>query len=477
MYVVNNEITITWTLAPTGSPLLATDYDIRIVPSDLDGTYNDASIINYDAPAADRGGSLQYSFTPLAPGRWTIFLATGTGAAQTVLDEKNIWVFPTAEIGSQASTKMFGALSNPQAPPFLTTTETFLAWRSIDGVCQDPTNPNVIWVSGWIEFADSNGSIASIDYVTGDVTVYDEVLSFTDNPVGIAMNTNGRLCVLDDSPVSNDYRGFYSDAPYTTWTEFTYNGLNITNTGQVDVYYDIVTDAFFWNTGTRLATSEDGADWHEQTMDRYADNVSEISVTSQSWVIRHALIGGASVIYGGSASVGGGGERIWAADILTSELGSAPFNWQDLEGYEDIWGSGYGSDKPMAPARDLDKTKVWLLAPTNKLLIPSDTSGTTFNKADIIDISGTVTGNPYYFFTVDDFGYAYIISQDTGVWKVWESTDMETWAQSSDTRLDGYIYYSETNRNQAKFVSFFDGSGFAIIVDGGLNNVNVLVTR
>ncbi len=96
MYVINNLITVTWNLAPTGSPLTAADYDIRIVPADLSGTYTDSGIINFDPPAADRGGSLQYAFTPTVAGKYDIILSTGTGAAHTVLDQKTIWVFASS---------------------------------------------------------------------------------------------------------------------------------------------------------------------------------------------------------------------------------------------------------------------------------------------------------------------------------------------------------------------------------------------
>jgi len=95
MYIAGNEITITWILAPTDTPLAATDYDIRFVPSGLDGTYTDAAIVNYVAPTALFAGSIQYLWTPAQPGHYQIFLTCGVAAAYTIKDKKDFWVFPS----------------------------------------------------------------------------------------------------------------------------------------------------------------------------------------------------------------------------------------------------------------------------------------------------------------------------------------------------------------------------------------------
>jgi hypothetical protein len=79
MYILGNEITVSWVLAPTDSPLLASDYDISFVPSTLDGTYTDDGIINYVAPSEFYSGCLQYKFTPIADGHYRLALTTGAG--------------------------------------------------------------------------------------------------------------------------------------------------------------------------------------------------------------------------------------------------------------------------------------------------------------------------------------------------------------------------------------------------------------
>ena len=93
MYIVTNEITITWVIAPTSSPLAASDYDIKIIPSDLNGTYTDAAIINYAPPDAIYAGNFQYKFTPTSPGLFQVFLTTGTAASYQILNRKDFWIF------------------------------------------------------------------------------------------------------------------------------------------------------------------------------------------------------------------------------------------------------------------------------------------------------------------------------------------------------------------------------------------------
>lgn len=92
-FIAGNEITITWVIEPTATPLLASDYDIRYVPSGLDGTYTNDDIINYKAPTAAYPGNLQHKFTPAQPGHYQIFLTCGVAAAYLVLDKKDFWVF------------------------------------------------------------------------------------------------------------------------------------------------------------------------------------------------------------------------------------------------------------------------------------------------------------------------------------------------------------------------------------------------
>lgn len=114
MYIAGNQITVTWILEPTATPLLFSDYDIRIVEGDLDGTYDDADIAeaDYSAPCADRAGSITWTFTPNYPGHWKLQLTCGVAAAYLVLDTKNFYVFCyTADFTTEASTDVLGPSS------------------------------------------------------------------------------------------------------------------------------------------------------------------------------------------------------------------------------------------------------------------------------------------------------------------------------------------------------------------------------
>lgn len=93
MFIVDNEITITWLLDPTDTPLLAVDFDIKVVNSGLGITYTDDNIVNYIAPTAEFAGSIQYLFTPLQQGRYQIYLTCGVALAYLILDKKDFWVF------------------------------------------------------------------------------------------------------------------------------------------------------------------------------------------------------------------------------------------------------------------------------------------------------------------------------------------------------------------------------------------------
>lgn len=116
MYIVDNEITVTWVLGPTDTPLTANDFDISFVPSTLKGTYTDGGIVNYVAPTSTTAGSLQYLFTPLAAGKYVLRLAVGSNLAYTRENKKYFWVFQESPT-SQPVTKTLGAVSYP-APVF-----------------------------------------------------------------------------------------------------------------------------------------------------------------------------------------------------------------------------------------------------------------------------------------------------------------------------------------------------------------------
>jgi len=96
MYIAGTEITISWIIPPSVSPLAATDYDIRFFPADLNETYTDGAIVNYVYPSEFYSGSIQYVFTPLYVGLYQVYLTTGTADSYQVLDRKTFWCFEGA---------------------------------------------------------------------------------------------------------------------------------------------------------------------------------------------------------------------------------------------------------------------------------------------------------------------------------------------------------------------------------------------
>jgi len=96
MYVKNNAITITWNFAPNSSPPPETDYDIQVIPGNLNQTYTEDGSTTYTAPTATTNGSLTYTFTPTTRGLFTINLSIGTDTiTHDILDSVRIWVFDT----------------------------------------------------------------------------------------------------------------------------------------------------------------------------------------------------------------------------------------------------------------------------------------------------------------------------------------------------------------------------------------------
>lgn len=116
MYTVGNEITVTWVIPPTDIPLVASDYDIRVIPSGLNGSYTDAGITNYVAPSEFYAGSMTYTFTPTSIGRFQLWLSTGTGLRYKILNKKNFWVFASSPV-SAASTRAISSIRRPGVIP------------------------------------------------------------------------------------------------------------------------------------------------------------------------------------------------------------------------------------------------------------------------------------------------------------------------------------------------------------------------
>lgn len=460
MYLAGEEITVTWVLGPTDSPLLASDYDISITFPDLNGTYTNDGIINYVAPTATTAGSLQYKFTSSTVGRVRLSLTTGTAASHDVLDEKDFWIFAAAPT-SAASLKVLAASARPGVKLFKTNTAAFnLDWRFIDAICQDAGDPNILWISGEHEFGDTKPSIARLDITDYSVTEYLDVITVPSGKLtdGIAVNESGRVVVTNRTPEPGaQYEAYYSDSPYTTWTKCTRHGsFPTTSAGVRGLKYDEELGSFVWLTQTRMAMSKDGITFTGQTFDNAGDDVLEVSNASVGFIDR-MNIDNQNSFYSGTASLGGGAERflIWNGVAPASW----PEPWQNLNGNTDVFGSGHNTQNIVSVAPSLSLDSVWGVTATGLMIECTD--GLTFAQGTIVDVSSQLTGNPTHLLTITDFGIMYLFCRHIGAWNIYESTDATTWTLSTDTRFTDYDMASAAGWADMKVTKYRDFSGIA----------------
>ena len=115
MYIVNQEITVTWVIPPTATPLLLADYDISYIPSCSEGSYTDGAVLSYVPPSAVSSGVITYALTTNSIGLFMLRLAVGSGVSFQVLEDKTFWVFPDCPT-SAPSTTILSANQEPGAP-------------------------------------------------------------------------------------------------------------------------------------------------------------------------------------------------------------------------------------------------------------------------------------------------------------------------------------------------------------------------
>lgn len=464
MYIVNTEITARWNLAPTDSPLAESAYDIRVVPPTLEGTYTNDGVVNYIAPSENYGGTLSYIFTPMLNGRWTIYLTTGTGANYQIIGEKTLWVFLEAPT-RVGSTIALSVSSIPVINIFNTSSQGYdNQWNVIDGLCQDPSNPHIIWFCGEHAPTDAKASIASIDTVTGEITEYLEVVNFSSGKVcyDMAMNENGRIVITDGAL----YRAYYSDAPYTTWTQCTHVDWNPSFSIVKGLEYDPYLGVYWWLTQSALGVSSDGITFYTQKYDFAGDDVLEYNVESSKFIQRIALNSN-NVLYSMSSPFGGGDQGIFAWPGVPP-IGSLPVPWENIDGNTDLYGPGVTSGSVIAIAPALDKNSVWAISVLGFMI--QAVGGVNFSYASVVDISSDITGTPIQMFTIHDFGKSFLVCDTGGSLNYYESTDMVTWVVSTDERLTNYTI----NALDAKICHYFDDSGIAFVDHVSLFNDQIV---
>ena len=265
MYIVSNEITVTWVLGPTDVPLTANDFDISFVPSTLQGTYTDGGIVNYIAPTATTAGSLQYLFTPLAAGKYVLELSTGSNIGYEVSDKKYFWIFQESPT-TQPVTKTPGAISYPI--PILFPPPVVSDFQDIDIIytaASDGTN---------IVFYGISSTNSGFFLTNHDLD--EPVLQIDAQSLPLAPSFGNPYDLLEYSPkhgrfvsVYNAGNGgvIYSDDLGVTWTKCTYPTTSPSlGTTPSTLRWNAVLELWYlaWNNGSRLMVSTDGITWTNQ---------------------------------------------------------------------------------------------------------------------------------------------------------------------------------------------------------------------
>jgi len=94
MYLLDTDLTVNWVFGAIPGEILLADLDVQITSPDNTVTYIDSAILAEDflAPTDTSDGYASYTFTADATGLWLITLTTGTGAANDIYMETQIFV-------------------------------------------------------------------------------------------------------------------------------------------------------------------------------------------------------------------------------------------------------------------------------------------------------------------------------------------------------------------------------------------------
>ena len=451
IYLINNSITVTWVLGPTDNVIPEAEYDIQIITSGLEGSYTDGGIINYVAPTSITAGSIQYVFTPLAPGKYQLVLSTGEGNGYSELDKKDFWLFEEVPV-SFTSTKILGALSRPQAKLFPTETQEWTSpnWYTISGITQHPTDTDMLYIFGREGFGDSLSTLQIYNFRTGAFTNY-KTVPFND-PNSIAVTPSGRVYVLQgESP----YACYWADAPYSSWTAATGSAPG----GGGDINYDPVLDRMWWGTTTKmLVAAADATVFSYQNFELAPPGGSQFNCGNSVYWVRKEIAGTNFALWSGDVPISpSASERIY---MNSQGAGAAlPLTYTDVPEILDIYGSGgpYSAQVPKGSALTPDGSK-WFVTGSG-MILNSTLDGITWGEdfVDLATISGLTTFG--YMFGVPAFNKMLVVGTNGATFEWWESSDGLTWAQSTDIRFTTYNVRGDTGGlgTPEVFVELADG--------------------
>jgi hypothetical protein len=481
IYIVGTEITITWILEVNASPPPESSYDITFVPATLAGTYTDDGLLSYIAPTADFPGSVTFSFLPTSAGLFKFRLTTGTGATHTVIDENTFWVFSGVPT-SAASTCVRGVISYAEPATVYTGQEAVLTWYKINGICGDPSDPDVIWITGWRLGTDTKAGIASVRISTGVTTEYGDVITgvLGSDTRGIAVGPTGRVVVLKSTPVSgNNYEAYYSDAhPFTTWTQCTRDtGYSQEFGSPTDILYDDHLDVWWWLSAIKLGISADGITWYLQQGDILSDDMSPWENVSGAFL--HRVPDRLSNILAiGSPAVGVGTEMFTYSLANPVDATSVPITENLINVQEDFYGPSWSGGSIITAAPHSGGEELLLVNEIGLIITTNGAAGADTDSVVDVDAQVSFAGTVIYFFWIEDFGkyMLYAASGGTGVW--YESADAETWIASTDTRFTPYTqldFYA--GNSQANIFTYPDHRGVAFVNDTTGFDGDLIITR
>lgn len=113
IYLVDIELTFTWAIEPTATPLAKADFDVVLKKPDGTQTITEDGITTYTAPTATAQGEVTYVITPDTVGRWQVSLIAGPTSDFTLMAYREIYVVsvpatPVASVIRKAIMNTYG---------------------------------------------------------------------------------------------------------------------------------------------------------------------------------------------------------------------------------------------------------------------------------------------------------------------------------------------------------------------------------
>lgn len=441
-YFLGTEVTVSWVLQPTASPLAESAYDIRLFPPDLTASYTDAGIINYVAPTASYPGNMDYAVTPSVPGRWRIQLVTGTADATTIIDEKDFWVFELANRFATANVlNVYGNQLDPSSTNILLNlvSDPTNLWGQIDCIAADDQN-GLFLISGYKGATHTLQFLDPTDGSQVEVTTGLPYLNFA----GMARTPNGRLWVSSAYPDVGKYGLSWSVSPYTSWTEVEKQNQF---TGRL-LWDDFIEPNRLWLASTYLYS---GTETWSQAMPTPRQQYDLLGDIANNYAFqRLKFANGSNILFSGGGEHIGGGESVYAIQNTT---GPIPLEAATITRWLEVYGTGTPSHGIRHFMLNPDKSRVIAIGGwVDDIWIASSLTGidTWTGVTEVKTLPGME--NAYIHtcgFTMHDYGKSFLctIVNDPTPYALWiESTDGITWVKSEDPMVTSYnAPYKTTN--------------------------------